>query len=232
MNEHISSCCQYLSMSLNNLCNMSHNPVILNFHEVLLHKSDTDLLNGPHWLNDKIISFYFEYLEKIAYKDEDKFLFISPEVTQCLKICPSEDLSVFLDPLQVKKRDFVFLALNDCVEVDFPGGTHWSLLVYSKPEDTFFHFDSLSGRNFKQAWKLAANLFRYISSDDRGDFQELDSLQQGNGYDCGIHVLCNVDLIVDFCAKYNKIKGCGKVLEYNVATKRTEVLDLIESLTK
>jgi Ulp1 family protease len=57
-------------------------------------------------------------------------------------------------------------------------------------------------------------------------------LQQGNGYDCGIHVLCNVDLIVDFCAKYNKIKGCGKVLEYNVATKRTKVLDLIESLTK
>jgi hypothetical protein len=30
----------------------------------------------------------------------------------------------------------------------------------------------------------------------------------------------------------NKIKGYGKILEYHVATKRTEVSDLIESLTK
>lgn len=219
-------------MFLDKLHKMSHNPITLNFHEVLLHKSDIDLLDGPHWLNDNIISFYFEYLEKIAYKDERKLLFVSPDVTQCLKICPSEDLSVFLDPLQVKERDFIFMALNDCEKVESPGGTHWSLLVYSKPEDTFFHLDSLSGSNFKQAWKLAANLFIYLSSYGKGDFQEVDSLQQVNGYDCGIHVLCNVDLIADFCAKYNKIKGCGKVLEYNVATKRTEVLDLIESLTK
>ncbi|XP_069696681.1 sentrin-specific protease 8 [Periplaneta americana] len=210
---------------------MSDNPVVLSFHETLLRKSDIELLDGPHWLNDNIISFYFEYLEKIAYKDEDKFLFISPDVTQCLKVSPSDDLSVFLDPLQVKNRHFIFLALNDCEKVDSPGGTHWSLMVYSKPEDTFFHFDSSSGSNFKQAWKLASNLFKYLSKYGKGDFQEEDSLQQANGYDCGIHLLCNVDLIADFCTKYDKVKGCGKVSEYHVATKRTEVLDLIENLS-
>jgi sentrin-specific protease 8 len=211
---------------------MSDNPIVLNFHEALLHKSDIDLLSGPDWLNDNIISFYFEYLEKIAYKNEGKFLFVSPDVTQCLKISPSDDLSVFLDPLQVKKRDFIFLVLNNCVRTDSPGGTHWSLLVYSKPEDTFFHFDSSARSNFKQAWKLASNLFKYLSSYGKSDFQELDSLQQANGYDCGIHVLCNVDLIADFCAKYKRVKGCGKVGACSVATKRAEVLHLIQSLTQ
>jgi sentrin-specific protease 8 len=211
---------------------MSDDPIILNFHEALLHKSDIDLLSGPHWLNDNIISFYFEYLEKIAYKDEDKFLFVNPDVTQCLKISPSDDLLIFLDPLQAKKREFIFLVLNNCEKTDSPGGTHWSLLVYSKPEDTFFHFDSSAGSNFKQAWKLASNLLKYLSCYGKGDFQELDSLQQANGYDCGIHVLCNVDLTANFCAEYKKIKGCGKVLEYNVATKRAEILHLIESLTQ
>ncbi|PSN54914.1 Sentrin-specific protease 8 [Blattella germanica] len=209
---------------------MSDNPVVLSFHETLLHKSDVDLLDGPHWLNDNIISFYFEYLEKIAYKDEEKFLFISPDVTQCLKISPAAELGIFLDPLEIKKRHFIFMALNDCEIVESPGGSHWSLLVYSKPEETFYHFDSQSGSNFKQAWKLTSNLLTYLSCP--ADFQEFGSLQQANGYDCGIHVLCNVDLIADFCAKYGKVKGCGKAQEFQVATKRTEVLDLIESLNQ
>lgn len=64
---------------------MSKNPIILNFKDTLLHQSDVELLNGPHWLNDNIITFYFEYLEKAAYKSEKDLLFISPEVVQCLK---------------------------------------------------------------------------------------------------------------------------------------------------
>lgn len=209
---------------------MSDNPVVLSFHETLLHKSDLDLLKGPHWLNDKIISFYFEYLEKIAYKDEEKFLFIGPEVTQCLKISHANELGIFLGPLELEKRHFIFLALNDCELLDSPGGTHWSLLVYSKPEKTFYHFDSSSGSNFKEAWKLTSNLLNYMKI--TGNFVGIESLQQANSYDCGIHVLCNVDLVVEFCTKYGKVKGCGKVNEYHVATKRTEILDIIENLNQ
>ncbi|KAJ9597826.1 hypothetical protein L9F63_011321 [Diploptera punctata] len=207
---------------------MSENPVVLSFHETLLHQSDIDLLKGPHWLNDKIISFYFEYLEKIVYRDENNFLFISPEVTQCLKISPARELGIFLIPLNLQKRRFIFLALNDCELVESPGGTHWSLLVYSKSEETFFHFDSSSGSNFKEAWKLTSNLLKYLKVE--GDFIETESLQQINCYDCGIHVICNVDLVAEYCTKYGKVKGCGKLDENYVATKRTEILDLIENI--
>lgn len=56
---------------------------------------------------------------------------------------------------------------------------------------------------------------------------QADTLQQKNGYDCGIHVLCNVDLIAEYCAKYNRVEGCGLVQQPEVEKKRVEVLNLI-----
>jgi hypothetical protein len=38
------------------------------------------------------------------------------------------------------------MALNDCEKVDSPGGTHWSLLVYRKLEDTFFSLGYFIGK--------------------------------------------------------------------------------------
>ena len=207
---------------------MSDNSVVLSFHETLLRRSDVDLLKGPFWLNDKIISFYFEYLEKNTYKDENKLLFISPEVTQCLKISPARELGIFLTPLAIEERQFIFMALNDCELVESPGGTHWSLLVYSKPEETMYHFDSSSGSNFKQACKLSTNFFKYLKI--ASNFIEIESLQQTDSYNCGIHLICNVDLVADFCSKYGKVEGCGIVDRSLVASKRTDVLDLIEKL--
>lgn len=33
---------------------------VLSYHDSLLKESDVSLLDGPRWLNDKIIGFYFE----------------------------------------------------------------------------------------------------------------------------------------------------------------------------
>lgn len=91
----------------------TQNPVVLSFHESLLRNSDIHLLQGPYWLNDQIISFYLEYLEKVVYADEDRFLFVSPEVTQCIKIVSAEEVPVFLEPLKANERQFIFFPLND-----------------------------------------------------------------------------------------------------------------------
>lgn len=211
---------------------MSKNPIILNFKDTLLHQSDVELLNGPHWLNDNIITFYFEYLEKAAYKGEKDLLFISPEVVQCLKAAKKCELQIFLDPLAAKQRKFIFLALNNCEIMDKAGGSHWSLLVYSQPEETFFHFDSFRGSNYNQAGKLAGKLLSYLSPNGTGDFVEYDCLQQQNSYDCGIFVLCHVDYLINNCLKHNKIDGCGKLKEQCVQQKRSIILDVILDLQK
>lgn len=59
---------------------MGDNPVVLNFHESLLRLSDVELLAGPCWLNDTVISFYFEYLEVRKFKGNPVLLFVPPQV--------------------------------------------------------------------------------------------------------------------------------------------------------
>ena len=77
------------------------------------------------------------------------------------------------------------------------GGSHWSLLMFSKQARKYFHFDSSSGMNNDPARKLASNMHSYLMSkmpiEDRYSLQsrQVPVAQQTNGYDCGVHLLCN-----------------------------------------
>lgn len=209
---------------------MNKDPIVLNFYESLLRQSDVDLLEGTNWLNDTIISFYFEYLERIYFKDYKNLLFIPPQVTQCIKIVQVqqiEEIKVFLDPLDVNGRDFIFFALNDN-ESSKAGGTHWSLLVYSKPERKWFHFDSSGGMNHDQAWDLATRISRSLKIADNAQFEENGCLQQDNGYDCGLHLICNTENIAQQVIKNGTVKGVPDI--NGVETKRLELQELIQEL--
>lgn len=204
--------------------------IVLNFRESLLRESDIEILKGPRWVNDSLISFYFEYLGAVRFKDNHSILFVSPEVTQCIKLFSSTEITVFLDPLLASKKDFIFFALNDNERTDCSGGSHWSLLVYSKPEKTFFHFDSHQGSNYIQARDLSNKLFRYFDASCLRGVVEPDTLQQSNGYDCGVHVLCNTEAIAVHANHYFKVNGCGVLDRLKVTNKRNELLELINSL--
>ena len=66
----------------------------------------------------QIISFYFEYLERVKFADDG-------------------ELETLLNQLEAPKKPFVLFVLNDN-ETTQSGGTHWSLLVFSRPEKVFF----------------------------------------------------------------------------------------------
>lgn len=209
---------------------MDGNQVVLNYHESLLRSSDVQLLHGPCWLNDTIISFYFEYLEIDKFKKNPMLLFVPPQVTQCIKVTPINEIGIFLDPLRTVGQDFIFFALNDNEQTECSGGTHWSLLVLSRPEKTVYHFDSSRGANQDQAIEFGEKLLNYYRLPSFGCFSEPSALQQTNGYDCGIHVLCNTENLANFALKYRKIEGCPLVERENVYNKRREILDLIKKL--
>lgn len=210
---------------------MASRSVVLSFHETLLHSSDVDLLTGPHWLNDTIISFYFEYLEKVIFSNAKDLLFVSPEVTQCIKMVSKEEIKVFLHPLGCDWKQFIFFALNDNDLPDRAGGTHWSLLVFSRPERQFFHFDSSKGSNHNVAWEFASHLIPFFANGSC-DFVSKESLQQSNGYDCGIHVLCNADMIANHVLRHSSVASCGIISKLAVKSKRTDLLDIIEDLSR
>ncbi|XP_033250815.1 sentrin-specific protease 8-like [Drosophila miranda] len=132
--------------------NSKADPISLSFHDSCLRLSDVKLLHGPRWLNDQILSFYYEYLTHVKYKTNDDIVFIAPEVTQCMKYMDDQELEQLMDQNKATRKPFIFFALNDNMSFE-AGGTHWSLLVFSRPEKTFYHFDSY-GNNTSNSVEL------------------------------------------------------------------------------
>lgn len=217
-----------------------HNRIVLNFHNSLLRESDVNLLMGPHWLNDQIISFYLEYLEKNVFQNTRGLLFISPEVVQCLKFVGRDEMSIFLEPLNATGKSFIFMPLNDNNEVR-AGGNHWSLLVFSRPELTFFYYDSLSQSSISLR-SLRPFLLELSAAIDcpNFDINQGDCVKQNNSYDCGIHVLCNVECLAKRALKYNGLdvdtptatanEDPTKITHPKIRQKRQDLLDLIRKL--
>lgn len=204
--------------------------VMLSFHNIVLRQSDVQLLSGPHWLNDTIISFYFEYLEKVIFNKVNELLFVSPEVTQCIKMVQTEEIKIFLDPLGINQKQFVFFPLNDNDSPDTAGGSHWSLLVYSKPESSFFHFDSSCVSNHNAAWEFASHLIPYLTQTGSINFADKECLQQTNGYDCGIHVLCNVQRLAEHAHNTGQIGNADMTIKVDPSAKRKQILNIINNL--
>lgn len=204
------------------------NKVVLSFHETLLRNSDVDLLRGPYWLNDQIISFYFEYLENVIYPDEKNFLFVSPEVTQCIKIVPSNEVDVFLTPLNAHEKNYIFFPLNDN-DIDSAGGSHWSLCVYSKRQKQFFHYDSSNVANSTNCRHFVYGIRSSLNC-SQVQLTNVHCLQQTNGYDCGIHVICMTEQLCEHIRRTGHIEGVPLLSSSTVETSRRRILSIIQDL--
>jgi len=209
------------------------NEIVLDFHDSLLRQSDLDLLNGPHWLNDNHIAFYFEYLERVAYENSSKDVaFVSPSVAQLMKNSQPEEIVFFCEPLHLDTKQFVFFPVNDSESPDTPGGSHWSLLAYHRAKNVYLHFDSSEGNtNNKPATKLLRNVAPFIVKNESfPTLTEGECDKQQNGYDCGVYVLCNVERLCEMWI--GKGKYGNSTSHTDAVKKRTDMIQLIRALRK
>ncbi|XP_055338394.1 sentrin-specific protease 8-like [Paramacrobiotus metropolitanus] len=203
------------------------NEIILSFFDTLIYRRDVDLLDGKHWINDVIIGFYNEYLEKYVYSENRADIcFVHPDVVFACSVSTDAAASDITKDLRLAEKSYVFLPLNNNEHVDAAGGTHWSLLVYNRLENTFFYLDSWMGHSMKTAKEVAAIMEKALGILERPKFQYLDVPQQANGFDCGMYVICFSEALA---ASY--IKGTPQQLEHItpsfVAEKRKKIRDLI-----
>lgn len=207
------------------------NDIVLSYHDCVLRQDDFNLLTGPYWLNDALIGFYFEYLGQTL--KSSNLLFISPELTQLLKLTDPHEYPIFLDPIQAKTKEFIFFPLNDCNSRSSAGGTHWSLMVFSKNEKTCFFFDSSKGFGSVVAKDFSKDIMSYLLDKGNGQFEEVDSYpQQENCYDCGLYVLCAADVISEYVSVNSKVAECkcSDIKSY-VSEKRSSLIALINKLS-
>lgn len=208
--------------------------VVLSYHETLLRRSDVVVLLGPLWLNDQIISFYLEYLEHDRFAHvKDSVLFVSPDVTQCLKMLPRNEMSIFLDPLNATEKSFVFFPLNDH-QFDSAGGTHWSLVVYSRPDQKFLYIDSAKGSNWSTSKRFASNVYKALGCALEGvTLDAVPCFQQENSYDCGIHVLYNIEKVAEYAVDKGTLEELTEIMDgMRPVGKREEIRALIEQLAE
>jgi len=208
--------------------------IALNYYDSLLRQSDVALLNVGQWLNDRLIGFAFEYFQNDVFSAlADHVVFISPEVTQFIKLSGAEELPIFLEPLNLPSKDLVFLAVNDQEDMERAGGSHWSLLVYSRKLDACVHYDSASS-NEHTARKLAKKISMFVNNTGSTSvkFIEGSLSQQTNSSDCGVYTVAVAELI---CEKVSAKMSISIPLEVDVAPssitqKRDKMKSLIRNL--
>ena len=185
--------------------------VLLSYHDSVLHESDGELLAGPHWLNDKLIQFYLDYLEHEAFPAADVAL-VGPDVTQFARLCAESDLAAFVAPLRLTARRGVLLIINDCERPDAPGGSHWSLLAAVNGK--FVHYDSMSGGNETAARQMARRLAPLLGCSAK--MTEATCSRQQNGHDCGVFALLHAHEVL------RRLGSGGDLMHVHISQERVE----------
>lgn len=176
------------------------NDKILSYNDVVLRRSDLDILSGPCFLNDRIIEFYFSFLAS-RFPSEDVLL-LSPSITFWIKECRDTSmLKDFMEPLRLSQRKLIIFPINDNSDVDLAeGGSHWSLLAFDRASNGFVHHDSSSGCiNNKDARHVYEAVLPFTESGMGTTYVDyLGTPEQENGYDCGVYVLSMARVICDW----------------------------------
>ena len=123
-------------------------------------------------------------------------------------------------------KDIVLLAINNSSDPSEPGGSHWSLLIYTRQAREFFHLDSSNGMNSDHARRVAKKLFDYLATFPESDprklrFTEVPVLTQNNGFDCGVFV-CMFAYFLTLGVPVNSLEGAfdqQRIIDCNVRAK-------------
>ncbi|KAE9463488.1 hypothetical protein C3L33_04618, partial [Rhododendron williamsianum] len=212
---------------------------ILSYNDVVLRRSDLDILNGPDFLNDRIIEFYFSYLSS-CYPSE-YILLAPPSIAFWISNCPDVDyLKDFLQPLNLSRKSLVILPVNNNNDVTVAeGGSHWSLLAFERTANVFVHHDSYGGINSRHAKRLYKAIVGYMETSDTCRYLAWDRTpQQVNGYDCGLYVTAIAKAICSWYGSGGQRDGDQlwfpvvneQVTPSAVVEMRQDILRLITSL--
>lgn len=209
--------------------------VKLSYYNSCLGDEDISLLEDGRWLNDNVIGFIFDYFENELFANlvrSKGVTFVSPEVGQLIKLfTDSSELSMILEPIGMKEKDYVMIPVNDNEENSI-GGSHWSLLVYEANSLTFTHFDSCFGFNNNAASTLAKRLSPLLrGTSQTTKFVEGLSPRQDNGYDCGVYVISFVETICETLERgYDSLPDLSHIKSSEMTKQRVRFKNIIKEM--
>ncbi|GAU99380.1 hypothetical protein RvY_10396 [Ramazzottius varieornatus] len=118
------------------------------------------------------------------------------------------------------------MPINNNSDVAEAGGTHWSLLVYHRTNNTYYHLDSWNEHNRHHAHFTANQMEKVLNAPERPNFESIEVPPQHNGYDCGMYVMCFSELLCHQYLSNSKVDLSSVTPEF-VAEKRQKIYDQI-----
>jgi sentrin-specific protease 8 len=191
--------------------------------DVSLSHEDVQSLAPGAFLSDLIISSAFQAVEHQQQQTASaagSVRLVQP-ATVMMASCGivGDDLASMVAPLGLDAADVVFLPVNDNDSPDRAyGGSHWSLVVFRRSSGSFHHYDSYGGHNGRVARRVCAAFATALGAPAAAAFVDETGAtpQQGNGFDCGIHVICVAEALQRGDASLSDVRRC-------VETRRVEL---------
>ena len=184
--------------------------IILSTNNCSIKKSDIDTLSPHTYLNDLIISFYYEILESKYNISLNKITLLDPAVSMSiiLDVNNNDDLKdikncIFI-PLELDKKKYIFAPINDNQKIQYTAsGSHWTLNVIDVDNLKIYYLDSTLGDVsnahifHKRIEKLFNKKFKFIYA--------LNKQYQNNSSDCGMFLLGYTELLINYIKNNNGI---------------------------
>lgn len=133
-----------------------------------------------------------------------------------------------LEPLEISNKQLVFIPINNNQNPLSSGGSHWSLVVFNRSDETYYIYDSSNQCNIdfaKYTIKRMDPFVRTNSNNCQMKVIEKSTPQQRNGYDCGVYVLAITESIAKHSGSDDNL--FNEVTPQVVTALRKRVLELI-----
>ena len=157
-------------------------------------------------------------------------LFVEPTTAQQIKY-DKDDRSIChtLNRIGAKENKYyIIVPVNIRKDETKVGGTHWSLLVFSRDESCWYHFDSLDEANKEHAKELVDNMDWYLNTTNsaQAELIEVICTKQDNGHECGAYVMMYGEIVARRAKSGEKLNMCT-VKSGKAARKKKKLYDLI-----
>ena len=223
---------------------MENERILVTYKSCSIKQSDIDTLSDYQYLNDLIISFYYEILNE-KYMSNDIVL-LDPAVS--MSIIFDKDLddinNCIFEPLGMKNKKFIFVPINDNTKIEYKtSGSHWTLNIIDVNNNTIYYLDSMLG-NISNA-KVSVRKFEKLFGKKFNFVYALENTYQTNSSDCGMFILGFTETILKYLKEKNFnpdslnnikfddiLKDSEKVKQNNMQFFRKEIKNIIYKLIK
>ena len=203
----------------------------IDYKGVKITREDLNSLEGENWVTSTALEGFLAWMEE-TMRDEiknNKILLIQPNIAQIFQYGDKKSALEYKEHFNTKEYDWIFYPVQ---RTSYPeteildGGLHWSLMIFSKKEHAFYHYDSIRGMNNRGAMRMVVNMGDEHDFNDRGQwpaFYEADCSRQDNNWACGSYLMHFM---------YRLIKTIGEGRGNNIGILRAVQYEVLRTRNK